>query len=149
MTPRAGKEFRTSEQLEDLTLKHRHAAGIDVHSAVHFVAVAADDVPDDFVNPDAKLPRGVRKFATNTADLEAIAAWLKACGVKTVAMESTGVYWIPLFDLLASQGFEVILVDPRQTKHAPGRPKSDVLDCQWILALAQLWLADGVVSSGE
>ena len=50
-------------------------------------------------------------------------------------MESTGVYWIPLFDLLASQGFEVILVDPRQTKHAPGRPKSDVLDCQWIRRL--------------
>jgi len=135
MTPRAGKEFRTSEATEDLTITHRHAAGIDVHAAVHFVAVAEEDVPAGFVNPDAKLPRGVRKFGANTADLEAIAAWLKACGVKTVAMESTGVYWIPLYDLLASQGFEVALVDPRQTKHAPGRPKSDVVDCQWIRRL--------------
>jgi transposase len=67
--------------------------------------------------------------------LEALAAWLKECGVRTVAMESTGVYWIALYDLLASQGFEVLLVDPRQTKHAPGRPKSDVLDCQWIRRL--------------
>ena len=64
-----------------------------------------------------------------------MAAWLKDCHVQTVALESTGVFWIPLFDLLASQGFEVILVDPRQTKHAPGRPKSDVLDCQWIRRL--------------
>jgi len=64
-----------------------------------------------------------------------LAAWLKDCHVQTVALESTGVFWIPLFDLLASQGFEVILVDPRQTKHAPGRPKSDVLDCQWIRRL--------------
>ena len=70
-----------------------------------------------------------------TGDLEALAAWLKECGVTTVAMESTGVYWIPLYDLLASRGFEVMLVDPRQTKHAPGRPKSDVLDCQWIRRL--------------
>ena len=64
-----------------------------------------------------------------------MADWLTACGVTTVAMESTGVYWIPLYDLLASRGFEVRLVDPRQTTHAPGRPKSDVLDCQWIRRL--------------
>jgi transposase len=102
---------------------------------VHFVAVPVEDVPAGFSNPDAKLPAGVRKFGTNTGDLEAIAAWLKDCGVTTVAMESTGVYWIPLYELLASQGFEVLLVDPRQTKHAPGRPKSDVLDCQWIRRL--------------
>jgi transposase len=135
MTPRKGKKFRRVEVVEDLRLTHPHAAGIDVHAAVHFVAVPAEDEPKGFINPDAKLPAGVRKFATNTADLEAIAAWLKDCGVKTIAMESTGVYWIPLFELLASLGFEVILVDPRQTKHAPGRPKSDVLDCQWIQRL--------------
>jgi transposase len=135
MTPRQGKRFRTSDQVEDLTVTQRHAAGIDVHAAVHFVAVAPADVPPGFVNPDAKLPAGVRKFAAMTADLEALAAWLKACGVTTVAMESTGVYWIPLYELLASLGFAVILVDPRQTKHAPGRPKSDVLDCQWIRRL--------------
>jgi transposase len=104
MTPRAGKAFRKSAQAEDLAIRHRHAAGIDVHSREHFVAVAAEDVPAGFVNADEKLPAGVRKFGTNTGDLEAIAAWLKDCGVTTVAMESTGVYWIPLYDLLASQG---------------------------------------------
>jgi len=135
MSPRSGKEFRTAQAAADLAVTHRHAAGIDVHSREHFVAVAAEDVPAGFVNPDGKLPAGVRKFGANTGDLEALAAWLKDCGVRTVAMESTGVYWIPLYDLLASQGFEVILVDPRQTKHAPGRPKSDVLDCQWIRRL--------------
>jgi transposase len=135
MTPRSGKAFRTSAQLGDLVVMRRHAAGIDVHAALHFVSVAAEDMPSGFSNPDPKLPQGVRKFGTMTADLEAIAAWLKACGVTTVAMESTGVYWIPLYDLLASWGFEVLLVDPRQTKHAPGRPKSDVLDCQWIRRL--------------
>jgi transposase len=135
MSPRSGKWFRTSQAGEDLTVTHRHAAGIDVHSREHFVAVAAEDVPAGFVNADSKLPTGVRKFGANTGDLEALAAWLKDCGVTTVAMESTGVYWIPLYDLLASQGFEVLLVDPRQTKHAPGRPKSDVLDCQWIRRL--------------
>jgi transposase len=135
MSPRSGKGFRRSPAGEDLAVTHRHAAGIDVHSREHFVAVAAEDVPAGFVNADGKLPAGVRKFGTNTGDLEALAAWLKDCGVTTVAMESTGVYWIPLYDLLASQGFEVFLVDPRQTKHAPGRPKSDVLDCQWIRRL--------------
>jgi transposase len=135
MTPRQGKKFRTSAQSEDLAVTQRHAAGIDVHAAVHFVAVTPSDVPAGFVNADAKLPAGVRKFGATTGELEALAAWLKECGVTTVAMESTGVYWIPLYELLAGRGFDVILVDPRQTKHAPGRPKSDVLDCQWIRRL--------------
>ena len=135
MAPRQTKTGRTPRRVEDLAVTHRHAAGIDVHAAVHFVAVPAADVPAGFVNPEAKLPAGVRKFGTNTADLEALAGWLKDCGVTTVAMESTGVYWIPLYELLASRGLDVILVDPRQTKHAPGRPKSDVLDCQWIRRL--------------
>jgi transposase len=134
MTPRFGKAFRTSDR-DDLAVTQRHAAGVDVHSALHFVSVPPVDVPADFRNPDPKLPEGVRKFGTMTPDLEAIADWLKTCGVTTVAMEATGVYWIPLYDLLASRGFEVILVDPRQTTHAPGRPKSDVLDCQWIRRL--------------
>jgi transposase len=135
MTPRKGKMFRPSAAAEKLPVTQRHAAGIDVHAAVHFVAVPVADVPAGFINPDGQLPAGVRKFGTNTGDLEAIAAWLKDCGVQTVAMESTGVYWIPLFDLLSSQGFDVILVNPRQSKHAPGRPKSDVLDCQWLARL--------------
>jgi transposase len=135
MTPRSGKAFRTSEQGDDLAVSQRHAAGIDVHAAVHFVSVAPADAPAGFINPDPKLPDGVRKFGAVTSDLEALAAWLTECGVTTVAMEATGVYWIPLFDLLASRGLDVILVDPRQTTHAPGRPKSDVLDCQWIRRL--------------
>src|SRR5262245_65699108 len=121
MTPRAGKRFRTSPPSDDLTVKHPHAAGIDVHAAVHFVAVPAEDVPAGFVNPDAKLPAGGRKFGTNTGDLEALAAWLKDCHVKTVAMEATGVVWIPLFDLVGSQGFEVIVVDAVQAKPGAGR----------------------------
>jgi len=135
MTPRKGKGFRTSagsEPADSFVLHNPHAAGIDVHSDVHFVAVPRDDVPEGFINPDTRLPAGVRKFGANTGDLEALAAWLKDCHVTSVAMEATGVYWIPLFELLERQGFAVILVDPRQTKHAPGRPKSDVLDCQWI-----------------
>jgi transposase len=135
MTPRRGKKFRRCQASADLTVTHRHAAGVDVHAAAHFVAVPSEDVPTGFRNPDAQLPAGVRKFGATTDALEALAAWLKDCGVTTVAMESTGVYWIPLYELLASRGFEVILVDPRQTKHAPGRPKSDVLDCQWIRRL--------------
>ena len=138
MTPQKGKKFRTSEaaeRVQRLEVTHPYAAGIDVHSAVHFVAVNPADVPEGFVPDDPQLPKGVRKFGAFTCDLEALAAWLKDCHVKTVAMESTGVYWIPLYELLASQGFDVILVDPRQTKHAPGRPKSDVEDCQWIQRL--------------
>jgi transposase len=149
MSPRSGKGFRTSQEATDLTVTHRHAAGIDVHSREHFVAVAVEDVPAGFVNAEDQLPAGVRKFGTNTGDLEAIAAWLKDCGVTTVAMESTGVYWIPLYDLLASQGFEVLLVDPRQTKHAPGRPKSDVVDCQWIRRLHSYGLLTGSFRPGD
>src|SRR6476646_2084904 len=102
MSPRSGKAFRTPHSAEDLAVRHRQAAGIDVNAKVHFVAVATEDVPTGFVNPDAKLPARVRKFGANTGDLEAFAAWLKDCHVTTVAMESTGVFWIPLCDLLAS-----------------------------------------------
>jgi transposase len=77
----------------------------------------------------------VRQFGTCTADLELLADWLTECGITTVAMESTGVYWVPLFELLERRGFEVILVDPRQTRQVSGRPKTDVLDCQWIQRL--------------
>lgn len=112
-----------------------HAAGIDVHAAVHFVAVPPESVPAGRTPVDGNLPAHVRKFGACTADLELLADWLQACGVTSVAMESTGVYWIPLFELLERRGFEVYLVDPRQTRHAPGRPKTDVLDCQWIQRL--------------
>ena len=76
MSPRSGKRFRTSAPAEDLRVTHRHAAGVDIHAAEHFVSVPAEEVPVGFVNPDAKLPLGVRKFGTTTGELEALAAWL-------------------------------------------------------------------------
>ena len=108
------------------------AAGIDVHSNMHMVCVPADRDP----NP-------VRQFGANTADLQAIVAWLKKCGVKTVALESTGVYWIPLYELLESEGFEVKLVEPGQLSRCGARPKTDVLDAQWIQRLHSYGLLQG------
>ena len=100
------------------------AAGIDVHSDMHMVCVPADRD----ANP-------VRQFGANTADLQEIVAWLKKCQVRTIALESTGVYWIPLFELLESEGFEVNLVEPGQLSRCGTRPKTDVLDAQWIQRL--------------
>ena len=134
MSPRYRKDGKVLRS-EALTLTNAHAAGIDVHASTHFVAVPPASAPADAVNPDPNLPPHVRKFGACTADLELLADWLQACGVVTVAMESTGVYWIALFELLERRGLEVFLVDPRQTRHAPGRPKTDVLDCQWIQRL--------------
>jgi transposase len=110
-----------------------NAAGVDVGADRHYVAV-----------PEGRDPDGhtVRSFGAFTADLHALTTWLRVCGVETVAMESTGVYWIPLFELLAEQGFDVKLVDPRQLKNVPGR-KSDVLDCQWIQQLHTFGLLAG------
>jgi transposase len=109
-----------------------HAAGIDVGAREHWVGVPAD-----------ADPQPVRKFGTCTADLEALADWLTACGVTTVAMESTGVYWIPLFELLERRGFTVVLADARQAQRVPGRPKTDVLDCQWLQRLHSVGLLAG------
>jgi len=120
---------------EGMHLTHRHAAGIDVHATVHVVCVPAQDAPPPPKGHPAQMPANVRSFGTCTADLEMLADWLQASGITTVAMESTGIYWVPLFELLERRGFEVYLVDPRQTRHVPGRPKSDVLDCQWIQRL--------------
>ena len=100
-----------------------NAAGIDLGSREHWVAVPQ--------NGDAKQ---VRCFGTFTAELKELADWLTQCGVSSVAMEATGVYWIPLFQLLEQRGFEVLLVNARQIKNVSGR-KSDVLDCQWIQRL--------------
>ena len=108
-----------------------NAAGIDIGSERHLVAV-----------PEGRDPVSVREFGTFTADLEALATWLKRCGVTTVAMESTGVYWIPLFELLERRGFEVKLVDARHVRNVSGR-KSDVLDCQWLQQLHTYGLLAG------
>ena len=107
-----------------LPVMNPDAAGIDVHSNMHMVCVPADRDP----NP-------VREFGANTVDLYAIVAWLKQCRIKTVALESTGVYWIPLFEILEREGFQVNLAEPGQLSRCGARPKTDVLDAQWIQRL--------------
>jgi transposase len=106
-----------------LSVVNANAAGIDIGSREHFVCVPADR--DD---------QPVRHFSTFTQDLNALADWLVQCGIETVAMESTGIYWIPVFDLLEERGLTVYLVNARHIKSVPGR-KSDVKDCQWIQQL--------------
>ena len=110
--------------------RHHHpdAAGIDVGGSSHYVAVPAD-----------RDPQPVRNFSAFTEDLFALADWLAACRITTVAMEATGVYWIPLFEILERRGFEVVLVNARHVKNVPGR-KSDVIDCQWLQELHSLGL---------
>ena len=108
-----------------------NAAGVDIGSRSHFVAV-----------PEGVDEKPVREFSGFTGDLERMAEWLIACGVTTVAMESTGVYWIPVFEILESHGLEVKLVNARHVKNVPDR-KSDVLDCQWLQQLHTYGLLRG------
>jgi transposase len=98
---------------DSLQVTQQHAAGIDIHQQVHWVAVPPGSAPPPPKDHPANLPAHVRRFGTNTADLEELADWLLACGITTVAMESTGIYHIALFELLERRGFEVCLVDPR------------------------------------
>ena len=123
--------IKPSQSRPALTITCPNAAGIDIGSASHFVAVP----PDRDADP-------VREFPSFTVDLNALADWLKTCGVDTVAMESTGVYWIALFELLQSRGFTVLLVNARHVKNVSGR-KSDVLDCQWLQQLMTYGLLRG------
>lgn len=102
---------------------HPNAAGIDIGAEQSFVAVPAD-----------RDESPVRAFGCFTEDLHHLARWLQACGIDTAAMESTGVYWVPLFQILESYGFSVYLVNARHVKNVPGR-KTDVLDCQWLQQL--------------
>ena len=111
---------KLSPELPKLNL---NAAGIDIGSQSHYVAV-----------PQGRDEQCVREFKSYTSDLYAMASWLKDCGVETVAMESTSVYWIPVFQVLESLEFEVILVNPKYVKNVAGR-KTDVSDCQWIQQL--------------
>lgn len=104
------------------------AAGIDIGATEIFVAVPAD-----------RAEENVRSFPTFTQDLYALADWLKQCGIRTVAMESTGVYWIPLFQILEEREFEVCLVNARHVKNVPGR-RTDVSDCQWLQFLHSVGL---------
>jgi len=114
-----------------LTQINPNVAGIDCGSAEHYVAVPPDRDP----NP-------VQSFKTFTTELIRLADWLAACGVTSVAMESTGVYWIPVFEILEARGFHVLLVNARHLKNVPGR-KSDVTDCEWLRDLHSVGLLRG------
>lgn len=117
------KQQQKRKEINALEQINLNAAGIDIGGGEVYVAVPPDRDEDS-----------VRSFPTFTADLHRLAEWLKACSIDTVAMESTGVYWIPLFEILEKDGFQVYLVNARHLKRVSGR-KSDVLDCQWIQQL--------------
>jgi transposase len=125
MALRKQKHARSQSTLPpQLAAANLHAAGMDVGAEAHYVAV-----------PPSDDPQPVRCFAADTAALEALAAWLVACAITTVALESTGVDWIPLFALLEARGCEVLVVDPPQVQNMKGRPTSDGHDCPWIQRL--------------
>jgi transposase len=118
-----------------------HAAGLDIGTRdIGVCFPPASPLPPPPPDHPESLPAHVRRFGTFTADLEALAHLLRATGVDTVALESTGVYWIPVYDLLERHGLRVLLADARQTHDTPGRPKSDVKDCMWIQRLHSLGL---------
>ena len=110
-------------KLDSLKQLNLNAAGLDIGSAEIWACV-----------PEDRATEAVRVFPSFTPDLYALADWLAACGVETVAMESTGVYWIPIYEILAEKGGEVYLVNARHIKNVPGK-KSDVMDCQWLQQL--------------
>jgi len=122
---------RRQKKIGNLPILEPNAAGVDVGATQIFVAVP----PDRDADP-------VRCFETFTSDLESLAAWLQKCGIRTVAMESTGVYWIPLFQILERHEIEALLVNARHVKNVPGR-KSDVDDCQWLQHLHSVGLLRG------
>jgi transposase len=119
---------KSSGQLSTL---NEHAAGLDVGSTFHVVAVQGDQDEEP-----------VRTFRSFSGDLHKMADWLKSVGIKTVAMESTSVYWIPVFEILEARGFDVLLVNARDVKNVPGR-KTDVNDAQWLQQLHQHGLLRG------
>lgn len=124
---------RPQSRVQDAILSrfNAHAAGIDVGASDHWVAVPAD-----------RDEQPVRRFGTFTADLYAIAQWLEQCRIETVVLESTGIYWIPLFEVLETHGFDVKLVDAHHAKQVPGR-KTDIRDCQWLQELHSYGLLRG------
>ncbi|HZC35547.1 MAG TPA: IS110 family transposase [Chthoniobacterales bacterium] len=129
---KAKKEQRSANQeLQNLPVLNLDAAAIDIGKDQHWVAV-----------PPGRDTESVRSFGAFTIDLHAMAHWLKQCGIKSVVMESTGVYWIAPFQVLEQYGLEVLLIDARLAKNLPGR-KSDVLDCQWHQQLHTFGLLRG------
>ena len=134
--PKATRRKRKTDKLEVPKLEalkqiNLNAAGLDIGDDEIYVAV-----------PEGRDEVSVRVFQTFTRDLHALADWLETCGVDTVAMESTGVYWIPSYDILEARGFEVYLVNARHIKNVPGK-KTDILDCQWIQQLHTYGLLQG------
>ena len=125
MNRKQRREMIRKIRSEDLSLQvvHRDAAGIDIGNESHYVAV-----------PPTRDSQPVRRFGCTTAELKAMADWLKQCGIRTVALQSTGVYWIAVYDILETAGLEVYLVNARETKNLPGR-KSDVQESQWLMKL--------------
>src|SRR6476620_4055456 len=132
---KSNKQTRANNAV--LPVMRPDAAGIDIGATEIFVAVPAD-----------RATENVRSFPTFTQDLYALADWLKSCGISTVAMESTGVYWIPLFQILEERGFEVYLVNARHVKNVPGR-KTDVSDAQWLQYLHSVGLLQGSFRPAE
>jgi transposase len=131
MSSQMKKRMKKRVNTRELAVVHPNAAGIDIGSSSHYVAV-----------PAHRCEHTVREFGNCTADLMSLAQWLKQCGVDTVAMESTGVFWIPLHELLEAEGFVVYLVNARHVKNVSGR-KSDVIDCQWLQQLMSFGLLAG------
>ena len=127
---RPGKQGRVVK-LDSLKQLNLNAAGLDIGAAEIYAAV-----------PEDRAEESVQRFETFTADLNALADWLEACGVDTVAMESTSVYWIPIYEILEERGFELYLVNARQVKNVNGR-KTDILDCQWLQQLHTYGLLRG------
>ena len=125
------KHRRTGRRTAQPETVHPEAAGLDVGATAIYAAVRAD-----------RATPAIRNFPTFTSDLHALADWLKECQVTTVAMESTGVYWIPVFQILEARGFEVVLVNARLVRSVPGR-KSDVADCEWLRHLHSVGLLRG------
>jgi transposase len=125
MNRKQRREMIRKIQSDELRLEvvHPDAAGIDIGNESHYVAV-----------PPARDSESVRRFGCTTAELKEMAAWLKECGIRTVAMQSTGVYWIAVYDILEEVGLEVYLANARETKNLPGR-KSDVQESQWLMKL--------------
>src|SRR6202158_1780118 len=125
MNRKQRREMTRKIQSEDLSLEvvHPHAAGIDIGNKSHYVAV-----------PPTRDSQPVRRFGCTTDELKVMAEWLLQCGIRTVAMQSTGVYWIAVYDILEAAGLEVYLVNARETKNLPGR-KSDVQESQGLMKL--------------
>jgi transposase len=125
MNRKQRRETMRMMQTDDISLEviHPDAAGIDIGNESHYVAVPPD-----------RDKQSVRRFGCTTAELKAMAVWLKQCRIRTIAMQSTGVYWVAVYDILEQAGLEVYLVNARDTKNLPGR-KSDVQESQWLMKL--------------